>query len=93
MFREPTLGEGELAAYATRAATLDDEAYVKEASDQILAAGYERRYSAADQRVSVLYREAVTRGRMFLYQRGYNNAANRAGIEITANDRQLAKAA
>jgi len=93
MFREPLMGDEALAAYAARANALDDEAYVAEAADQILAAGHEPRYSAADQRVAVLYREAVTRNRMFLYQRGYNDAADRAGVELSVNDRLLARAA
>lgn len=87
------LDRDELSAYATRVSGLDGDDYVGEVRRQVLASAGDAAYAAADQRVGVLYRDAVARGRMPLYQRGHAAAAHDRTAHGGTDDRRLARAA
>lgn len=86
------LTDGEIADYAGQVALLDETDLVDETRRQIHDAGYETRHSPSDQRCTVCYQEAVRRGKVHLYQRGYNTAALDVGMSVSFEDLDKARA-
>ena len=87
MFDAPLLDDGQKTDYAGQLAGLNEADLVTEISSQILAAGYSRRESVADQKSGIGYTECATvRGKPWLYAQAYNRAARDAGVDLDPSD-------
>lgn len=79
--------DGQKTDYAGQLEGLSDDDFVKEVSEQILAAGYSPRMTVADEKASIGYTEAATRReKPWLYAQAWNRAARAAGVDLDASD-------
>lgn len=93
LFNSPLLTDASIAEYAIEVQAMDNDAFVAEAAEQILSAGYHSKMSVADQKARVCYHDAGRRNAPHLYARAYNRAAGNAGVVLDASDFEQARAA
>lgn len=86
------LDETEIRTYEGEIAVLDDDALVEETARQVYDGGFSPLVQTHhDQRCSACYREAVRRGREWLYAKGHNRAVVDAGGHLDERDIERAK--
>ncbi len=86
------LDEAEIQAYEGEIAGLDDDGLVRETADQVFNGGFSPLVQTHHgQRCSACYREAVRRGREWLYAKGHNRAVVDAGGHLDDRDIERAK--